>query len=762
MNKVAIITEWPLRDGWERDFLRRRLLAEGIHESQIIWLSILSERPPQAQLFRAGPQAIADGEALLAASLRTEGPHTLLLLGDGPLKFITEKSGQDNWQSSVLESVSPHFSGRVVCAYAMERVAKDLGLQVWLSLACRKLSALLKGAYEQKPHVHLLNPPLEEALHFLRGPCASAERLSVDIETGRGQINTVGFAISGTEAIAINTLPDRLGEASYYELWSAIRDLLESEQPKILQNFLYEFQFFSRYGIALRNVTHDTMICQKFLWPEFEMGLHAVGRMYTDMPYWKQDNKSWNNIRDWEQHYEYNAKDTTGTYQGFVGQRADLEARGLATLHDDYLRRLYPCVAEMCSWGIPLSPDRLRGLQCEIDQKLNDVLAELKKEEGATELNPASNKQVKAFLAGAPRNYSIPKKYDSKTKKYKPSTDEKALKKLRMKYPEDQALTHLLGISKLAKAKSSYLSFTYDTDLRMRYSLTAGATETMRMAGYKDPWGHGVNPQTVPGGNKGINIKAVFEATPDHTFVQIDLKQAESRFVAYDAADFNLISALEDESRDVHSEVAMEILLALGGNVADKDDPKVWKKRWRQLGKKSGHGANYSMKEATFIESCIAEMDLVLSKTEATRVLEAYHTLFPGIRRWHASIRQELAQTRKLRNPLGFERHFYGRLDDDMFRQAYAFKPQSTIPMITNHLMLHLVESRSRGKFDFRLLLQCHDSLLLEVPLGHEGKISDAALLTEAWHPEIILPGGRLVIPTSIEVGRNWGEMKDV
>ena len=632
-------------------------------------------------------------------------------------------------------------------------MVKDLSLQLWVSLCCRKAAAERNSPLLiRRPHVFLLNPPLADTLAFLRDRVAHAEVVSVDIETGRGQINTVGFAVSPYETIAINVLPERLADGTYYELWQAMAGILESDRPKILQNFIYEHAYFSRYGIRLNNVRHDTMIAQKFLWTEFEMGLDAVGRMYSQMAYWKEDGKSWNNIRDWERHYEYNCKDTTGTFEGYLGQVSELRERGLSSLYSGYIQRLFPAVAEMCSSGIPVSVSNLHGVRDSVSAEYSTAVRTLQGMDGAESLNPRSPAQVKKFLQADKRGYAVPKKYDSATKGYKESTDEKSLKKLRMKYPEDSALPLLLRIAKLGKAQSSYLNFGYDSDNRMRYSLTCGGTETMRWSGHCDPWDGGVNPQTVPGGNKGINIKTVFECTPGSTFLSCDLKQAETRFVAYHAPDPALIAVLEDPTRDIHREVAAEIFKCPLAEVT---------KEQRQLGKKSGHGANYSMKEATFIDSCISEMDLVLSRNEANNILEAYHRLFPGIRHWHATIRRELAQTRKLTTPWGWSRQFWGRLDDDMFRQAYAFRPQSTVPYIVNQLMLHLMESRKQGAFSFNLLLQCHDSLLLEVPDRFVPAIAKECRATEHWHPKIELAGGRLIIPTSVEVGRNWGELKD-
>lgn len=754
---LCVVTDSPLRDGWERDFLVRKLLAAGISHDQICWLSILKARPYGGIIYAAPSDVREAGRTQLLADLSAHRPNVVLACGDYSLTLLTGEEGIDKWHTSVLWSAEHQL--KVIPCHSMDRVSKDLSLQVWLQLAANKCAKeLWFPRRKELKYDFLINPPLEETLSYLRDRVRKADTISVDIETGRGQINTVGLAISTTEAIAINTLPERLGAIAFRQLWDVLREILESDQPKILQNFIYEHAYFSKYGIRLGGLIEDTMIRQKFLWPELEMGLDAVGRMYTEMPYWKDDGKSWNNIRDWEQHYLYNCKDTIGTFAGFLGQEVDLTQRGLLPLYRNYIQKLYPAIAEMCSWGIPLSEEALLRMRSEVETKYAAELASLKACAGAEQLNPRSPMQVKKFFVD--KGYPIPKKYNSLLKKYQESTDEKSLKKLRMKFPEDPSISHLLVLSKLGKAQSSYLNFTYDSDRRMRYSLNAHGTETGRFAGHQDPWGHGVNPQTVPGGNKGINIKRIFKASEGMTFLQCDLRQAESRFVAYDSADLNLIQTLENPERDIHWEVALEILRTLNKEAPVKGckDGKFW----RQLGKKSGHGANYSMKEATFIDSCIAEMDVVLTRQEATGILEAYHKLFPGIRRWHQRLRTELCQQRMLSNPFGRQRHFYGYMNDDTFREAYAYRPQSTIPDITNHMILHLMKLRDAGLLSFRLLLQCHDSALMEVSPSDVPAVAEVCRDIDQWQSGIELSGGILKIPTEIEQGDVWGEMTKI
>lgn len=759
---ICILTDFPRPSaassgriffGWEEQFLSRALLKAGISPQDVRWESIIPYCPAGSSVGRVSPDELERHKNETITRLNSLSQLRLIVpLGELPLSLVCGRSGIDKWHLSPLDTQSHLNTRKVVPTYHPERVAKEFSLQVFVQAAFRRAAegAKTEGYWPRKEKRFLLNPPHAQVFEYLADVVSRADVVSIDIETGRGQINTVGFATSASDAIAINVLPEKLAPETHHKLWAAIGAVLESPQKKVLQNLIYETLFFSRYGFHINNYYHDTMWAQKFLYPELTMGLDTVGRLYTNEPYWKDEGKNWNDIRDWERHYNYNCLDTTGTFEGHTNQRIDLANRGLLPLFDNYLMRLADPIAEMCSRGLPLSLSARDEMTKEVQQKITEALTALNALPGAEQLNPKSNKQVKEFLEK--RGYQIPKKYDSATKQWKPSTDEKSLKKLRVKHPEDPAFNHLLALSRLNKAMGSYLTFDYDKgDNRMRFSLNGVGTETGRMSSGTDPWDRGMNAQTVPGGGKGINIKKIFVAPEGYEFLQCDLRQAESRFVAYDSCDTNLIAMLEDPTKDIHKYVAAEIFQVPEGEIT---------KQQRQLGKKSGHGANYSMKEATFIDSCLSEMDLVLSKKEATNVLEAYHRLFPGIRQWHARLRKEVSQKHMLSNPFGRQRYFYGRTDDDMFREAYAYRPQSTIPDITNHLMLYLLSQRDAGELQFNLLLQCHDSILLEVTQEMRDPIASACLRTKLWHPMINLPAGRLVIPTEVETGKVWGAVK--
>lgn len=723
---VVIITDHPLT-GWQEDNLRGKLLRSGLN-------------PSNTPVFYLG-----DFPDLSHAK-------TIVGLGEMSLRHFTDKRGIDKWQLSPLRTKGGQL---FIPTYDFARTNKQYELNLYQELALRRAAEMSTSPLQEQAERFLLNPSLEETYAVLE-MLESVPEIAVDVETGYGQINTVGFAWSPSDAIAINVLPDRCADHSYFELWSRIQAVLESPSRKIMQNFIYDTSYFSAYGIRVNGEIFDTMWAMKVLWPELKSNLGNVGRIYTKRAYWKDDGKvtdeegakkSWGDIRDWVRHYTYNCRDTTGTYEAKGGQERDLRARGLYDFFKDYICKLNAPILEMCGSGMPLCLETRSKLKQEGEEKLTQLIKDFQEKVGS-EINPASPKQVLSYLRES--GVKIPKKYDKKSGAYKESTDSSSIKKIRLKQ-DRPGLAELQQIKSLSKALSSYINFDVRPDGRLSYSLNGCGTETLRWSGNMDAWDRGFNIQTIPREGGDVSIKSMFVAPEGYSFVEVDLRQAESRFVAYDSADKNLIDMLEGGA-DVHSHVGHAILRQMGKDSSgiSKDE---FKATWRQLGKKAGHGLNYYMKPRMFVETVFNELDLEITVRDAELITEAYYGLFPGIPRWHAWIRNELYMKRKLSAPSGWERYFYGRPGDDMNKEAYAWRAQHTIPWILNHLMLSLIDERKHGKLEFHLIYQCHDSLAMLVKDHAVESVIKACHRTE-WHPEIMLPGGKLIIPRETKFGK--------
>jgi hypothetical protein len=139
-------------------------------------------------------------------------------------------------------------------------------------------------------------PTLQEVKEFC-ARCLNADRLSVDIETGWGQITCLGLAPTVEEGMCIPFVDLSAPNKSYWKTrdeelaaWACIREVLESPGPKKLgQNFpMYDaFWLLQRYGIKVMNFRDDTRLLHHALYPELPKDLAFMAGSYTNQGPWK-------------------------------------------------------------------------------------------------------------------------------------------------------------------------------------------------------------------------------------------------------------------------------------------------------------------------------------------------------------------------------------------------------------------------------------------------------------------------------------------
>jgi DNA polymerase I-like protein with 3'-5' exonuclease and polymerase domains len=677
---------------------------------------------------------------------------TLVPLGDAMLTMLTGLESITKWQCSVMQATAELSGRKCLPMFHPDHVSRVYADHFFLTVACQKLRKEMAFPDIRIPErKFLLNPPLKQTLEYLYGRVARSPVVAIDWEFGRGQLNCLGFAVSATEAIAIKCLPADYSPRDFHKLFAAIRTIAEGRVAKICQHAVVELTWLARYGIELQNVTHDTMWAMKFLHPELDKGLDNVGRLYTPYPYWKDDNDDWTNIRNWQQHLEYNCKDTTGTFAAYEHQSKALRDRGLDQLFG-WVMQFQPVIQEMCTTGLKVDAGAVERAREALVREHDNFQRIIESESLAAlgkVINPRSPKQLQELLKAL--GMKLPTKRVKGKAHEQITTDKKALVKLKRKYPDSSILPALVGTSAVNKRLSSYIDFDYDREAGVvHFTLDGCSTENGRWASYKSSWGTGFNAQTVP-----KPVRSCFVAAPGCVLVQIDLKQADSRVVAWEAPEPKLMELLTSGA-DIHKYVASQIF---------KKPQELVNEFERQLGKKAGHAANYGTGPRTFAEACLVEMNHYLEEKEARYVLEGYFQTFPGIRKRQANIKQEVYNKRVLKTPFGRERHFYGRMDDSTFREAYAYSPPSTVADITNHLMLSLWRDRDYLGLAWddggRFLLQVHDSLLLQARPERVSELADYCRSLD-WHPKIELPGGTLKIPVDVEFGPNWRNMAKV
>jgi uracil-DNA glycosylase family 4 len=733
---VATVPEWddltsgrPLT-GFSGRLLFGELLRAGLQRSRIR-TELICQTMPQARKFWELPEAEQNAwKADCLDRVRALSPKLIVLLGEEPLRLFTDKQSIDKWHLSVLETT---HGVRTVPLLSPERIVKQYKEIPFLIWGAQRVAEEVRNPKPLPRRNLIVDPTFEEALAYLER-CHSAEWLGVDIETGRGQITCCAFSPDPSEAMSIPLLQDRWTKEQYWALWQQIRRVLEGPAKKVFQNGIYDTTYFNRYGIVVR-YAHDTMYCQKFLNPEMPMGLDTQARLFTREPYWKDEAKDWGTRQDIRQLWTYNAKDACVMLEIAYAQFVDLKQRNLEAKFKSLVMDLVPAAQDMSWAGLPVDEaerTRLRDeAEAEVAQNLIVINAEAERLLGEP-INVRSPQQVKKLLKASGMKLGV--------KKGKETSDVPSLLALSLKHPKSPILRPLIKVSERNKQVSSYLTYMYDQDGRVRYSLGACNTETGRWNCTLDPWGRGFNVQTIPS-----DLKGQFYAE-EGFFFQVDLRQADGRVVAWDSADPKLMEFFRT-GRDVHKYVA--------SNLFSVPEDQITKDQ-RQLGKKSGHAANYGVGPNTFAKSALVEMDLVMSVGEAQRLLSGYLGLFEGIPGWHRWIEEEVRRTKRLTTPMGRERYFYDRIGPDLFREAYAYRPQSTVLDVINCLVKHM-----HGHV--QVLAQVHDSLLMWVPTEAALREAVARVRDEdAWNPILSLRGGEMRIPVEGEWGKRLSDLEKV
>jgi len=337
------------------------------------------------------------------------------------------------------------------------------------------------------------------------------------------------------------------------------------------------------------------------------------------------------------------------------------------------------------------------------------------------------------------------------------TVNREALEKLSLHFIAQPIISHLLSLRDLGK-KVSVLETDIDEDSRFRTSFGIAATTTGRFASSLSDFGTGGNAQNIE-----ERLRRVFIPDPGMKFANIDLEQADARNIGalcyeYLGDDIYLNSC---ESGDLHTSVSKLAMPAWDWTGDPKKDREVAEHLYyrhhslRHVCKVLGHGTNYLGTPFEMSKHTKIPADTIKEFQE-----KLYFRAFPGIRQLHDYIATEVHERGHLITPFGRKRWFFGYRSDkadprfrDTLKQAVAHMGQSMTADEMNHGMLW---AWRLGLFD--LLLQVHDSILIQYPGEKEDEIIPQ--VKKAMVVPLELRGGRrFSVPVDVKVGWNWAKI---
>jgi hypothetical protein len=181
----------------------------------------------------------------------------------------------------------------------------------------------------------------------------------------------------------------------------------------------------------------------------------------------------------------------------------------------------------------------------------------------------------------------------------------------------------------------------------------------------------------------------------------------------------------------------------------------------RQAGKKSNHSFNYGLSPQGF--AITYDLELKYAK----QCYQLYHNAYPGLTLWHQHIRNKLSKDRTLENLFGRRRRFLNRWNDDLFKAAYSYIPQSTVGQLLNHGIIETYYQQDVGGFEYLrkwdLLNQVHDSMVFQYPIDDlPGLAKTLRFCQKSLDVSLYANGREFTIKSDCKIGLNCKKLYDI
>jgi DNA polymerase I-like protein with 3'-5' exonuclease and polymerase domains len=500
---------------------------------------------------------------------------------------------------------------------------------------------------------------------------------------------------------------------------------------------------------------HDTLILQHVLNPEFPKRLDFISSIYTREPYYKDEGRTYNPKTDSiDQYYYYNAKDAAVQMECLEEMLKEADERGLRKYYEEVRMPQHRFYMEMEQNGLPVDNQKRIALYhkyTDMELALEEKLCAL----ADWKVNVRSPKDVPLLLY---KQLQLPtrKKADEDTLVALLGNNLARDPELRKR--QGTAINAIIDLRRIKLSKTK-IAAPLDYDDRMRTGFRLAGTETGRRSTSvlkapvrPHPMGlsfHGITKH----GELGGDIRSMFVAPPGYEFAEFDMSQAEARIVALLADDEELLKAFD--TIDVHR-MTSNWIFGIAMEKISHDQ--------RFIGKAARHGGNYDMGKRRHMIEVNSNarrfgIDLRISEWRAGKNLETFHRHSPKIKGvFHEEVQACIQKDRKLINPFGGERVFFDRWGKDLFREAYAHIPQSTVP---DHLVLAGFRVKKRLPW-LQFCIEAHDSFTVLQPIGKRDevyKVFKEELEKPIDFTQCSLSRGILTIPCECQVGPNLKDM---
>lgn len=275
------------------------LRSAGLDRRDFLITNVFDQKADEnnVQEFMNDPAIVAENFARLALEIQAAAPSVIVPLGATALWAFTGKTAITPYRGSVTAATRIAPGAKLLPTFhpaLVMRQWKFLPVVVGDLIKAAKEAAIGPQIVYPQRKIYI-EPGLSDIKAFMP-KCVASDLLSVDIETGWGQITSIAFAPSAYEAMCIPFVDLRQADRSYWRrpmdeflAWKMVAEILSSAAPKLGQNFTYDaIWLLKKMGMRVNNYRHDTRLIHHALYPELPKDLAFMGGSYTNIGAWKQ------------------------------------------------------------------------------------------------------------------------------------------------------------------------------------------------------------------------------------------------------------------------------------------------------------------------------------------------------------------------------------------------------------------------------------------------------------------------------------------
>jgi DNA polymerase-1 len=499
------------------------------------------------------------------------------------------------------------------------------------------------------------------------------------------------------------------------------------------------------YTLDERPGNHDLdfLVADRLGWPNYTPKVvregkkkgHWIGREDELKLKWDM---TWDQYK--EQLYEYNGRDTGGTYALYSILGTDVQNEELSTRpYDTLLIPASNALADIERYGVSFDTElATRTLHDEVLPELEYLQWEAERIIGKP-INLNSPKQVSELLYD-----DLKLSHSLKRDGMERSVDAAVRTEIvegRAEFTDEtmgQAFAKILDrFKKLDKVRSTYIETLINfavVDGRIHGTFNLHTTETGRLSGTKP------NLQNQPRPTSGVrlpNIRNFYQASPGHVLIQADYSQAELRVAAYLSGDANLQQIYYD-GLDLHDEIATWLYT------------ESFTKEQRVTAKTTNFGILYGQEEFALAQQRHIPIE------EARSAIQGWWRRFPDVKTWVMENRKRVLREGYLLSATGRKRRFHLITNENkhhMLREAVNFLISSPASDLCLYSLIQLNEVPR-----LQTLLTVHDSILFEAKPEHiDEALSTIKTTMEGAANELL--GWDFPFAVDVSTGERWGEL---